>query len=79
MQLAILGRIDPETLDVTVAVSVADPTPDNDVSAVEVAATLTVCIRTVEVLLPKVVLPPYTAVILCVPAGGRSGADGEVG
>ena len=54
-------------LDVTVAVNFTEaPNVDGfseDVTDVELVAALTVCVSTAEVLPPKSVLPPYTAVM----------------
>ena len=58
-------------LDVTVAVNFTEaPKVDGfseDVTEVELAAALTVCVSTAEVLPLKLVLPPYTAVMEWVP------------
>jgi hypothetical protein len=57
----------PETVAVKVA---ACPNADglaDEARVVVVAARFTVCVKTAEVLVAKFKLPPYTAVIVCVP------------
>src|SRR5438105_521261 len=65
--------------EVTIAVKVIG-TPKfeglaEDTTVVDVCVWLTTCTRTGEVLLSKALLPPYTAVMLCVPTD--NGIAGE--